>query len=117
MPEIGTNEGTGSAHRGSSYSRLPNKVVRAANGIDYAYRDTGQRGGGDAPLVLLQHFRGLGPRANRRPGIGQARDHVRHRVGGSTVATPDTVVQMARDAIAFIAALWSSRRLICWGSP
>jgi hypothetical protein len=58
MPEIGTNEGTSSAHRGSSYSGLPNKVMRAANGIDYAYRDTGQRGDGDAPLVPLQHFRG-----------------------------------------------------------
>jgi len=57
MPEIGINEGTSSAHRGSSYSGLPNKVVRAANGIDYAYRDTGQGGGGEAPLVLLQHFR------------------------------------------------------------
>jgi hypothetical protein len=40
-----------------SYSELPNSVVSAANGIDYAYRDTG---GHDraVPLVLLQHFRG-----------------------------------------------------------
>ena len=39
------------------YSELANELVSAANGVDYAYRDT--RGGdGAAPLVLLQHFRG-----------------------------------------------------------
>ena len=39
------------------YSKLKNELVSAANGVDYAYRDTG--GGEDAvPLVLLQHFRG-----------------------------------------------------------
>jgi hypothetical protein len=38
-----------------SYSSLPNKLVSAANGIDYAYRDTGE---GAVPLVLFQHFRG-----------------------------------------------------------
>jgi pimeloyl-ACP methyl ester carboxylesterase len=40
-----------------SYSELPNSVVSAANGIDYAYRDTGGHDGA-VPLVLLQHFRG-----------------------------------------------------------
>jgi hypothetical protein len=42
------------------YSELPNERVSAANGVDYAYRDTagdGQSGDG-LPLVLLQHFRG-----------------------------------------------------------
>ena len=38
------------------YSELPNTLVSAANGIDYAYRDTGP--GDGVPLVLLQHFRG-----------------------------------------------------------
>ncbi|HTA09647.1 MAG TPA: hypothetical protein VK836_14095, partial [Streptosporangiaceae bacterium] len=37
------------------YSQLPNKLVKAANGIDYAYREAGN---GAVPLVLLQHFRG-----------------------------------------------------------
>jgi pimeloyl-ACP methyl ester carboxylesterase len=84
-------------------------VVRAANGIDYAYRDTGQRGGGDAPLVLLQHFRGN--LDNWDPALIDALASARRvitfdntGVGGSTGAMPDTVVQMARDAIAFIAA-------------
>jgi pimeloyl-ACP methyl ester carboxylesterase len=40
----------------SSYSRLPNQLVSAANGVNYAYRDTG--GDGGVPLVLLNHFRG-----------------------------------------------------------
>jgi pimeloyl-ACP methyl ester carboxylesterase len=39
----------------STYSDLPNKLVSAANGIDYAYREAGE---GATPLVLLQHFRG-----------------------------------------------------------
>jgi hypothetical protein len=34
---------------------LPNKLVSAANGVDYAYREAGDSG---VPLVLLQHFRG-----------------------------------------------------------
>jgi len=37
-------------------SRRDTLVVSAADGIDYAYRDTG--GEGEVPLVLLQHFRG-----------------------------------------------------------
>jgi hypothetical protein len=39
------------------YSALPNTTIHAANGIDYAYRDTGA-GEAAMPLVLLQHFRG-----------------------------------------------------------
>jgi hypothetical protein len=39
----------------ATYSELPNKLVSAANGVDYAYREAG---GGTVPLVLLQHFRG-----------------------------------------------------------
>jgi hypothetical protein len=38
-----------------TYAKLPNKLVSAANGIDYAYRDAGD---GAVPLVLLQRFRG-----------------------------------------------------------
>jgi pimeloyl-ACP methyl ester carboxylesterase len=39
------------------YSSLPNRTVRAANGIGYTYRYTeGQED--STPLVLLQHFRG-----------------------------------------------------------
>ena len=98
------------AYPGSSYSSLPNKVVRAANGIDYAYRDTGEGTSGGVPLVLLQHFRGN--LDNWDPALIDALAEARRvitfdntGVGGSTGVTPGTIGQMARDAIAFIAAL------------
>ncbi len=90
-----------------TYAELPNKLVSAANGVDYAYREAGD---GGVPLVLLQHFRGnldswdpalidtlaSGRRVVTFDNTG---------VGGSSGETPDTVGQMARDAIAFITAL------------
>jgi pimeloyl-ACP methyl ester carboxylesterase len=96
-----------------TYSALPTSVARAANGVDYAYRDTGGHPAA-APLVLLQHFRGnldyWDPAlvdtlaASRRVISFDSAG-----VGGSTGTTPDTVEQMARDAIAFITALGLSR--------
>ena len=89
------------------YSQLPNELVSAANGIDYAYRDTG---GSGLPLVLLQHFRGN--LDNWDPALIDALASVRRvvtfdnaGVGGSTGITPDTIEQMARDALAFMAAM------------
>jgi pimeloyl-ACP methyl ester carboxylesterase len=95
------------------YSELRNERVSAANGVDYAYRDT--RGGADGlPLVLLQHFRGN--LDNWDPALIDALASARRvvtfdnaGVGGSTGTTPDTIEQMARDAIAFIAAMQFSR--------
>jgi pimeloyl-ACP methyl ester carboxylesterase len=91
------------------YSELPNGLVNAANGIDYAYRDTGG-GDGAVPLVLFQHFRGN--LDNWDPALIDALARTRRVVtfdnagiGGSTGTTPDTIEQMARDAIAFIAAM------------
>jgi len=93
----------------SQYSGLPNKLVRAANGVDYAYRDTGPEASG-VPLVLFQHFRGN--LDNWDPALIDALATDRRvitfdntGVGGSTGTTPDSVEQMARDAIAFIAAM------------
>ena len=91
------------------YSELPNELVSAANGVDYAYRDT--RGGeGSVPLVLLQHFRGN--LDNWDPALIDALASARRvvtfdnaGVGGSSGTTPDTIEQMARDAIAFLAAM------------
>ena len=110
MPTIATNDGTSSAHRDSAYSGLPNKLVRAANGIDYAYRDTGPGASGGVPLVLFQHFRGN--LDSWDPALIDALASARRvitfdnaGVGGSTGTTPNTVEQMAHDAIAFIAAM------------
>ena len=96
-----------SSARGASYAELPNKLISAANGIEYAYRDAGD---GSVPLVLLQHFRGN--LDNWDPALIDALASGRRvitfdnaGVGGSTGTTPGTVEQMARDAIAFIVAM------------
>ena len=91
------------------YSELKNERVSAANGVEYAYRDTGG-GEGAVPLVLFQHFRGN--LDNWDPALIDALASSRRvvtfdntGVGGSTGTTPDTIEQMARDAIAFMAAM------------
>ena len=91
----------------ATYSELPNKLVSAANGIDYAYRDAGD---GGVPLVLLQHFRGN--LDNWDPALIDALASDRRvvtfdnaGVGGSTGTTPNTIEQMAHDAVDFITAL------------
>jgi pimeloyl-ACP methyl ester carboxylesterase len=110
MPTITANDGTSPAHRDSPYSGLPNRLVSAANGVDYAYRDTGPGASGGVPLVLLQHFRGN--LDNWDPALIDALASARRvitfdnaGVGGSTGTTANTVEQMARDAIAFMAAM------------
>jgi pimeloyl-ACP methyl ester carboxylesterase len=96
-----------------SYSALPNGAIHAANGISYAYRDTGGDAG-TVPVIALQHFRGN--LDNWDPALIDALAQSRRviafdnaGVGGSTGTTPDTVEQMARDAIAFISALGLSQ--------
>ena len=90
-----------------TYTELPNKVISAANGVDYAYREAGD---GGVPLVLLQHFRGN--LDSWDPALIDALASGRRvvtfdntGVGGSSGQTPDTAGQMARDSIAFITAL------------
>jgi pimeloyl-ACP methyl ester carboxylesterase len=81
--------------------------VAAENGIEYAYRD---RGEGEVPLVLLQHFRGN--LDNWDPALvdelaAERRVVTFNNVGvaSTTGATPNTIEAMARGAIAFIEAL------------
>ena len=89
------------------YLTSPNRLLSAANGIDYAYREVGE---GTPPLVLLQDFRGN--LDNWDPALIDALASTRHvvtfdniGVGRSTGTTPSTVTQMARDAIAFLEAM------------
>jgi pimeloyl-ACP methyl ester carboxylesterase len=99
------------------YSELANERISAANGIDYAYRDTSAGHGqseGEVPLVLLQHFRGN--LDSWDPALVDALASGRRvvtfdntGVGGSAGTTPDTIERMARDAIAFLAAMGFSR--------
>ena len=91
----------------SQYLAAANRVVSAANGIDYAYRQVGE---GTPALVLLQHFRGN--LDNWDPALVDALARDRRvftfdnaGVGGSTGTTPSTITQMARDAIAFLEGL------------
>jgi pimeloyl-ACP methyl ester carboxylesterase len=89
------------------YATAANQVVHAGNGIDYAYRELGT---GTVPLVLLQHFRGN--LENWDPPLidvlaAQRRvitfDNV--GVGATTGSTPNTIEQMAHDALDFTEAL------------
>jgi pimeloyl-ACP methyl ester carboxylesterase len=95
----------------ATYSESPNKVVSAANSVDYAYRETGE---GPVPVVLLQHFRGN--LDNWDPALIDALAPARRvvtfdnaGVGGSSGTTPPTVARMAHDAIAFLDALGISQ--------
>jgi len=97
-----------SKNRTVRYSELANTLVSAANGIGYAYRDTGP--GDGVPLVLLQHFRGN--LDNWDPALIDALAADRRvvtfdyaGVGGSTGQTAHTVEQMAHESVAFIEAL------------
>ena len=90
-----------------TYADAPTKVVATTDGLDYAYRDVGS---GTVPLVLLQHFRGnldnwdpalIDALASRRRVV--AFDNI--GVGGSKGLTPNTIEQMAADAIVFLDAM------------
>ncbi|WP_329478634.1 alpha/beta hydrolase [Kribbella sp. NBC_01484] len=83
------------------------KRVTAGNGIDYAYRESGD---GAVPLVLLQHFRGN--LDNWDPALVDALAADRQvvafdntGVGASGGSTPRSVAEMARDALAFLDAI------------
>jgi pimeloyl-ACP methyl ester carboxylesterase len=92
----------------TTYSEIPGKMVSAANGVDYAYREVGEGvGEGAVPLVLLQHFRGN--LDSWDPALidalatnGQVVTFDNTGVGGSTGRTPNTIEPMAHDAIAFV---------------
>jgi pimeloyl-ACP methyl ester carboxylesterase len=91
----------------TSYSGLANQRVRAANGVEYAYRETGD---GSVPLLLLQHFRGN--LDNWDPALVDALASTRQvvafdnvGVGGTSGVAPSSVREMALGATAFVAAM------------
>jgi pimeloyl-ACP methyl ester carboxylesterase len=91
-----------------TYIEAPTQTLRAANGVDYAYRATGA--GEAIPLVILQHFRGN--LDNWDPALIDALSRNRlviafdnRGVALTTGTTPSTIAQMALDAIDFIDAL------------
>lgn len=92
----------------TTYVDTETQVLNAPNGVDYAYRATGAS---DAPpLVTLQHFRGN--LDNWDPALIDALARRRRvitfdsrGVAASSGTTPNTIAQMALDAIDFIDAL------------
>ena len=91
----------------TTFAASPTRLVSAANGIEYAYRETGE---GGTPVVLFQHFRGN--LDNWDPALIDALAATRRvitfdnaGVGATTGRTPATIAGMARDAIAFLDAM------------
>jgi pimeloyl-ACP methyl ester carboxylesterase len=91
-----------------TYSETPTGIVRAASGIDFAYRRVGNRGA--IPLVLANYFA-----ANMDDwdplivdGLAADRDVITFDypgIGGSSGATAATVPELAVDCIGFLRAL------------
>ena len=91
----------------ATYSVLPNKRVSGKNGIDYAYREMGS---GQVPLVLLQHFRGNLDSWDPEliDALARSRQVITFDnawVGATTGSTPNSVDQMAHDALSFLNAI------------
>ena len=89
-------------------TETPLAFIEAANGVTYAYRRFGA--GAGTPLVFLQHFRGnidnWDPRLVDQIAAERAVILFDNTgIGSTTGTTPNTVEQMADDAIAFILAL------------
>src|SRR5438309_9200514 len=91
----------------TTYTDASTQRVTAENGIEYAYRDVGD---GDLPLVLLQHFRGN--LDNWDPALIDALAADRRvitfdnaGVGATSGWTPNTIEEMAHDAVAFLEAM------------
>jgi pimeloyl-ACP methyl ester carboxylesterase len=91
-----------------TYSQTPTDVVRAANGVDFAYRRVGNRGG--MPLVLGNYF--AANMDNWDPlivdGLATDRDVITFDypgIGASTGATPANVAEFAQDCVGFLHAL------------
>lgn len=78
------------------------------NGTNFVYREMGKKGG--VPVVLLHHLTAVLEDWDPRVVDGLAAEHHvivfdNRGVGGSGGSTPQTVEEMARDAVAFIGAL------------
>src|SRR5580704_3670864 len=78
------------------------------NGTSFVYRETGEKNG--IPLVLLHHLTAVLDDWDPRTIDGLAQKHRviafnNRGVGGSKGTTPDTIDDMATDAVAFIRAL------------
>lgn len=93
--------------QGTTWSRVPTQVL-SAGGVDFAYRELGQKGVG-TPVILLTHLAAVLDNWDPRVVDGiAAKHHVvafdNRGVGASTGSPANTMEQMADDAITFIKA-------------
>jgi pimeloyl-ACP methyl ester carboxylesterase len=100
----GSDDGS---HQVTAYRDARNRSI-AAGGVTYAYRELGPIGG--IPVVFFVHL--AGNLDNWDPRIIDAIAQQRHVIafdnrglGGSTGSVPDTIEEMAADAVTFIRAL------------
>lgn len=94
-----------------TWATTPTRRI-TVDGVTYAYRELGTRGG--VPVVLLTHLAAVLDNWDPRVVDGISRErHViafdNRGVGASTGRTPTTIQQMAADAAAFIRALGHDR--------
>jgi pimeloyl-ACP methyl ester carboxylesterase len=93
---------------GPDWSTAPTRLV-AAGGVNFAYRELGQQHGG-TPVIFLNHLAGVLDNWDPRVVDGiAAKHHVivfdSRGIGASSGSAPNSIEQMADDAIAFIKAL------------
>ena len=89
-----------------SYLQSPNRMVSAANDVDYAFRELGDGAGPWSCSSIAAAISTTGPGADRCTRSTAAGDPVRQRQRRQfTGTTPTTVTQMAYDAIALIAMM------------
>nr|WP_229507107.1 alpha/beta hydrolase [Pseudoduganella rivuli] len=97
---------------GFGWNKAPTRFV-AAGGVNFAYRELGQQNGG-TPVIFLNHLAAVLDNWDPRVVDGiAAKHHVivfdNRGVGASGGASPDSIEQMADDAISLIKALGYQR--------
>src|SRR6202022_1375132 len=98
---------TGDRTMANTYVDAVTKTVDV-NGTSFVYRETGQKNG--IPVVLVHHLTGVLDDWDPRTIDSLSQKHRvivfnNRGVGGSKGTTPDTIDDMATDAVAFIRAL------------
>ncbi|MFU3033303.1 alpha/beta fold hydrolase [Pseudomonas aeruginosa] len=93
--------------QGTTWNSVPTQIL-SAGGVDFAYRELGQKHAG-TPVILLTHLAAVLDNWDPRVVDGIAAKHFvvafdNRGVGASTGSPANTIEQMADDAITFIKA-------------